>query len=214
MFGTYRLRKKIERRVLGLSGHPARLLRSLITGRKPWKQNMIDISRPEGIGDILMCTPALREIKLLNPGIRIRFYTDLPQLVTGLPYIDEVLPMKEAPSTSISLKYEDAIPSFQHLARIMGDCIGIRVRDVTPDVIVQKKLADHYRNEWGVGKNHCCIDERKQIHSQQRLAIKLLERPLKKIVTTVSNRSHRVRQGFNPTIFRKVCRSSQSDQNR
>jgi ADP-heptose:LPS heptosyltransferase len=152
MFGTYRLRKKIERRVLGLSGHPARLLRSLITGRKPWKQNMIDISRPEGIGDILMCTPALREIKLLNPGIRIRFYTDLPQLVTGLPYIDEVLPMKEAPSTSISLKYEDAIPSFQHLARIMGDCIGIRVRDVTPDVIVQKKLADHYRNEWGVGK--------------------------------------------------------------
>src|SRR5262249_8824214 len=50
-----------------------------------------DIARFGGIGDVLMCTPGLRELKRKNPKVYIRFYTNHTALVRGLPYIDEVL---------------------------------------------------------------------------------------------------------------------------
>ncbi|MEC4682641.1 MAG: glycosyltransferase family 9 protein [Nitrospirota bacterium] len=149
MIGTYRLRKKLERRILGLSGWPARALRNPLAFYPPWKKNILNVARSEGIGDVLMCTPVLREARLRNPGGYIRFFTDYPQLVKGLPYIDEVLPMQESPESVIRLSYEEAVPTKFHLARIMGDCIGIDVDNVTPDCMVQNDLRVLYRNRWG-----------------------------------------------------------------
>ena len=149
MIGIYRLRKKLERRTLGLSGWPARVLRNPLVFDPPWKKNILNVARPEGIGDVLMCTPVLREVRLRNPGSYIRFFTDYPQLVKGLHYIDEVLPMQESQGSEIRLRYEDATPTKFHLARIMGDCIGIEVKNVTPDCMVRDDLRILYRNRWG-----------------------------------------------------------------
>ncbi|MGC8469263.1 MAG: hypothetical protein ACP5NI_05075, partial [Acetobacteraceae bacterium] len=89
--------------------------------------------RAGGIGDVLLCTPGLRECKRRDPSCRIAFYTDRPELVRGLPYIDEVRRSAEAPAGAVFLAYEDAIPPRGHLARRMADGLAVEVRDVLPD---------------------------------------------------------------------------------
>jgi ADP-heptose:LPS heptosyltransferase len=57
--------------------------------------------RALGLGDVLMCTPALRELKQRSPTCRVTCYTELTSLVSGLPFIDDVRPMVELPETFI-----------------------------------------------------------------------------------------------------------------
>lgn len=151
MFGTYKLRKSLERKILGKSGWPARMLRGILPFFEPWKRSSLDIVRPSGIGDVLLATPVLREIKKLNPEIRIRFFTKLPSLVQGLPFIDEVHTMDHCPQNAYRLRYEDAVPTPFHLTRIFGDCIGVNVSDITPECMVRMDLVDLYRSQWGQG---------------------------------------------------------------
>jgi ADP-heptose:LPS heptosyltransferase len=92
-----------------------------------------------------MCTPALRELKLKNPNCFIRFYTDFPTLVRGLPYIDEVLSFADKPNDAIILQYEDVIPPRAHIARIIGDTLGLSVRDVRPDCVFDAEAIKHFR---------------------------------------------------------------------
>ena len=75
-------------------------------GRPMWQMNSLDLSRAGGIGDVLMCTPALREVKRLNQNCVIRFYTGFPSLVRGLPWIDEVLPFEARPLDDLYLGYD------------------------------------------------------------------------------------------------------------
>jgi ADP-heptose:LPS heptosyltransferase len=152
-FGTYRLRKEIERRVLGGSGVAARRLRHPLPSSAPWRRPLLEVGRDKGLGDILMCTPALRAVKLANPEVKIRFYTGFPSLVCGLPYLDEVVPWTETPPGTIWLGYEDAIPPRVHLARIIGDVLGVAVTDVRPDCVVRPDLVEQYRAAWGDGPN-------------------------------------------------------------
>ena len=110
----------------------------------------IDVWRRGGIGDVLMCTPALREVKRVRPGCRIRFYTDYPSLVRGLPYIDDVMPTEEAPPDAVWLGYESHIPPppHLHLSKIMGDLLGVQVTDVRPDCVIDPALVAQFRAAW------------------------------------------------------------------
>lgn len=86
-----------------------------------------------------MCTPALREMKRIDPACEIHFYTDYVSMIKGLPYIDVVEPMNTCPLDAVWMNYEDAIPAGEddeHLARLIGRSIGINVIDVTPDCMV------------------------------------------------------------------------------
>lgn len=83
----------------------------------------------------------------------IRFYTHLPGLVRGLPYIDEVHPMDMAPPTTINLRYENIIPTNIHLAKIFGDCLGVQVHNIMPDCMVRDDLVGSFRVHWGKGPN-------------------------------------------------------------
>jgi len=134
--------------VLGYSGALARFARNPVPFRAPWRSAILHVHRNMGLGDVLMCTPALREVKRRNPKCSIRFYTDLSALVRGLPYIDEVLPFGDRPPGSISLGYEDASPARSHLAKIMGDVLGVRVADVRPDCVVRSEEVEAFRNSW------------------------------------------------------------------
>ena len=108
----------------------------------------IDIGRDSGIGDVLMLTPALRELKRVNPALHLRFYTNFPELVRGLPYIDEVLPYASAPPDRIFVEYTDLVPSPVHIARLMGDRLGVDVTNTQPDCVVDQALVEHYRSTW------------------------------------------------------------------
>jgi ADP-heptose:LPS heptosyltransferase len=95
-----------------------------------------------------MCTPALRELKLIDPQRYINFYTDFPELVQGLPYIDKVCMTNSCPPEAISIGYEGAPHSREHLATLIGQSVGVRVNDVRPDCMVDEGLVTHFRNAW------------------------------------------------------------------
>src|SRR5258708_1869901 len=63
-----------------------------IPGSEPYRRKQLSFWRQGALGDVLMCTPMLREIKARNPECRITFFTDYVDLLQGLPFIDEVLP--------------------------------------------------------------------------------------------------------------------------
>jgi ADP-heptose:LPS heptosyltransferase len=93
-----------------------------------------------------MCTPAIRELKRLNPNCYIRFFTDFGSLVSGLPYIDEVHAIQDSPADAHQLSYEACTPPRGHLAKIIGDQLGVNVTNIQPDCIVNQGLVESYRS--------------------------------------------------------------------
>lgn len=85
--------------------------------------------------------------------VHIRFYTHLPALVRGLPYIDEVHSMDMAPPSTIKLRYDNITPTNIHLAKIFGDCLGVKVQNIMPDCILRDDLVNTFRIQWGKGPN-------------------------------------------------------------
>ncbi|MEQ1898888.1 MAG: glycosyltransferase family 9 protein [Vicinamibacterales bacterium] len=72
----------------------------------------------------------------------MRFFTDLPSLVEGLPYIDEVLPWSARPESDFTaLEYENAKPFSVHCSKILGDLLGLNVVDVRPDIVFDGDVA-------------------------------------------------------------------------
>ncbi|MBW0000635.1 MAG: glycosyltransferase family 9 protein [Verrucomicrobia bacterium] len=144
-FVTYKIGKALARPFLRRSGPIARLLLHRRLLRRPWKSPVVEVVRDVALGDVLMCTPVLREVKRRNPRCRIRFYTKYESLVKGLPYIDEVLPHEQAPPGAVLLRYEHGVPPEVHLSRILGDRIGLNVTDTRPDCVVREDLVEGYK---------------------------------------------------------------------
>jgi len=143
--GAYKIRMMIGRPFLRRSGPIARLLRHPNPLKRLWNGAAIELARDSALGDVLMCTPALRELKRRNPHCYIRFYTKYGPLVNGLPYIDEVLPYDQKPAGALYMSYEEAVPPEVHLSRIIGDTVGLKVTDTHPDCIVRSDLVEGYR---------------------------------------------------------------------
>jgi ADP-heptose:LPS heptosyltransferase len=134
--------------------------RSGLLGQKlrwplPWSapphRNVVAVARRGGLGDVLMCTPALRQLKRLNPSCRVVFFTRHREreLLEGLPFIDEFRDHPDRPPEgAIVMRYEFSVPSRRHIAQLMGDCIGVRVSDVRPSCPVEPDLVARYRREW------------------------------------------------------------------
>ena len=155
MFGTYKHRIKIERYIHGNFEFLSRIYRYPLPFSEPWRKNELEIGRNGGIGDVLMCTPALREAKKRNPKIYIKFYTNLPELVRGLPYIDEVLLFPKIFGKNnkiIRMIYEDFTPLNFHIAKFFGNILGVNLKNVKPDCMVNNGLKNHYKNQWGKEK--------------------------------------------------------------
>jgi ADP-heptose:LPS heptosyltransferase len=135
----------VKKNVCSKPGLLARWLRHPNPLDAPWRATQLDLARQKGMGDVLLCTPAMRELKRVNPRCHLRFFTDFAPLLRGLPYIDEIRPIGEAPSTVRQMGYEGYTPPRGHLARIIGDQLGVDVTDVRPDCVVRPDLADFYR---------------------------------------------------------------------
>ena len=149
--GTYRLRKALLRRIGPHSGWLARALHHPDPFRVPWRRPLLDVVAHGGIGDVIMCTPALRELKRRNPRCRVRFYTRFSSLVSGLPYIDEALPYEAAPSGAIYLDYSDEtdfIAPRAPLVSLLGDKLGLRIQDAKMDCVVDDGRVTQYRAAW------------------------------------------------------------------
>jgi ADP-heptose:LPS heptosyltransferase len=115
----------------------------------PCRRSELVFRRPGALGDVLLCTPALHRLKQVNPGCRVVFLTKYPQVLHGLPFIDEVL---DSDTTrvpdALDLGYEHALPPRRHIARVIGDLLGLRVPDVRPRCAVDRDLVARYAKEW------------------------------------------------------------------
>lgn len=101
------------------------------------------------MGDVLLCTPALREFKRLNPHSKIHFFTNYPEILRGLPYIDNVLPFDERPWDSIEFSYENSLPPNRHIAKIFGDQLNIDVSNVYPDCVFSEDSIQKIKQQYG-----------------------------------------------------------------
>jgi hypothetical protein len=86
----------------------------------------------------------LREVKRINPKCHITFFTRCAGVINGLPFIDEVREFDERPPKSIPMTYEHYSPLTRHIARIMGEVIGLSVRNVQPSCAIDRDLVDYY----------------------------------------------------------------------
>jgi ADP-heptose:LPS heptosyltransferase len=139
------------RRVGPRSGWLARTLRFPKPFSVPWRRTALDVVAHGGIGDVIMCTPALRELKLRNPRCRLRFYSSFSSLVRGLPYIDEALPYETRPSPAIYMDYSDEtdfVAPRAPLVSLLGDTLGLRVRDSRMECAVDAALVARERAAW------------------------------------------------------------------
>lgn len=142
------LRATLTRELLKRSGPIARRALHPNPFNSPARRSRIDFARDAGLGDVLMCTPALRELRRVNPRGRIRFFTNFGALIDGLPYIDEVHPFDERPDGTPFIEYTHIVPSPVHLARLIGDRMGVAVTDVRPDCVVDRTLVDRRLEAW------------------------------------------------------------------
>jgi ADP-heptose:LPS heptosyltransferase len=127
------------------------------------RKKSIHLFRDGALGDVLMCTPGMRKLKQTNPMCRIHFYTDYPDVVRGLWYLDEVLPSDKRPVESIYLSYEHVKTARynNHLSKAMAAKIGVRVKDVKPDCVVNEKLTERFKAEWwSLPRPHVVIHRR------------------------------------------------------
>lgn len=139
---------RLRRRVLAQSGPLARRVLYPNPWASPAHRRVADIARDAGIGDVVLCTPGLRALKAANPRGRIRFFTKFPELVRGLPYIDEVLPFEDRPPGTSYVEYTKVMPSPVHIARLLGDRMGVAVTDTRPDCVVDNHEVDGFRRAW------------------------------------------------------------------
>ncbi len=139
---------RLRRRTLARSGPLARRLLYPNPLATPARAETAHFARDAGIGDVILCTPGLRAVKAANPAGRIRFYTNAIDLVRGLSYIDEVLPYKDRPDGTLYVDYLKLVPSPVHLARLLGDRMGVKVTDVQPDCVVDDALVAQFRRDW------------------------------------------------------------------
>ena len=142
------LRKVLFRQALTRSGPLARRMWHPNPLRTPVYRDRLAVARDAGLGDVLMCTPAFRELKRRNPRLRISFYTQFGDLVRGLPYIDEVKPFAEKPADATFLEYTSLVPSPVHIARLIGDRLGVKVTDPRPDCVIDPARVASYRESW------------------------------------------------------------------
>jgi ADP-heptose:LPS heptosyltransferase len=129
-------------------GWLTRRVRWPIPALAPCRRSELFLARRGALGDVLMCTPALRELHRINPTCRVTFFTDYPELVAGLTGFANIKPYSERSRQSLELMYETSIPPQRHIAKIMGDCIGVAVEDVRPDCVADPAKVGHWRNRF------------------------------------------------------------------
>ncbi len=111
-------------------------------------QAPIDIGIHGGLGDVLMCTPALRALHAADP---------IPPDLVLLPLFRRAgsadCRRRDAPRShrlegTIFAGYGPSNPPYAHIALTIGDCIGVEVSDVRPDGMVDQTLVDSFRQAW------------------------------------------------------------------
>ena len=142
------------RRMLGFIharwGFVWRRLHYPIPWMAPYRRKRVVVTRHAGLGDVLMCTPGLRELKRLHPECHVTLYAPYAELVKGLSYIDEVheLGHKRLPDGTIRFWVEDSMPPWRHISELMADHLGVKLSNTRPDCVVDRQCVARFKQAW------------------------------------------------------------------
>lgn len=104
---------------------------------KPWQRRRLRVrSKGGGIGDELMCSAVLREIKRRNPSCHITFFTRRPDFFRHLPYLDAVEAAEAEKSSSawcLGYGHGRKVPRERPIISLMGECAGLVMRTTQID---------------------------------------------------------------------------------
>lgn len=131
-------------------GGPARFLRNPLPWLAPYRRKELHVARHGGLGDTLMALPGLREVKRLNPGCRITYYSSFSGLLEGLPYINEVTfyDLERMPGNTVRYWVENSMPPKRHIAEMMADQLGVKITDLKPDCVVDPAIVRRFQDQW------------------------------------------------------------------
>jgi ADP-heptose:LPS heptosyltransferase len=99
--------------------------------RKPWQRRKLLIQvEGGGLGDQLMCTPILREIKRRNPRCEISVITRYPFIFSGNENVSRILVEGQSTTESpVILRYDQELPPELPLITMMAACAGLYLPD-------------------------------------------------------------------------------------
>jgi ADP-heptose:LPS heptosyltransferase len=95
--------------------------------RKPWRRKRLRLYPIEGgLGDELMCSPILAEIKRRNPACEITFCSRFPSLFESNPHIDHLEKFRSGENEhGHGMIYRNAKPPPRPLMAMMAECVGL-----------------------------------------------------------------------------------------
>lgn len=142
------LRAMLRRQALTRSGIPARTAVYPYSVQQPGVPARGSHRPRRGVRDLPMITPALRELKRRNPHGRINFNTKFTDLSRSLPHIDVVHPYPAMPERALFIEYIHIVPSPVHIARLIGDRLGVRATAIQPDCVADQDTVARYASAW------------------------------------------------------------------
>lgn len=98
----------------------------------------IHVRRTGALGDVLLTTPIIRQLRQLNPNASIHFYTDCPQVYANNPRINSLFTAKSAPShelIDLDMVYENN-PTMHIIEAYERHTFGIPVPDKSTEIFV------------------------------------------------------------------------------
>ena len=128
-----RLGRRLDRHLSRLT--PERYVGLRWPGAKPWQAARFELaSFGGGLGDELMVTPILREVRTRNPTARILYHSRYPELFGLYPFIDEVIPLKRGtlPATGHIVRYDHLTPPVRPLPIHLAQQVGLLLDRHTP----------------------------------------------------------------------------------
>lgn len=105
--------------------------------RRPWQRDRLRIATYSGVGDEMMATAVMREIKRRNPRCHLTFITRRPDVFRHLPYLDAVeqaTPGNRTRNTFLSyVPDENVAPPPRPLVSLMAENVGLIMPAVEVD---------------------------------------------------------------------------------
>ena len=111
---------------------------------KPWGRAALQVySVGKGLGDELMATPTLRELKRRNEKCHVTYIARRPELFRGQPWCDEVvLYDKDRLGGAIPLHYNCGFPPPRPMPFLIAECLGLLIKDLVPSFTAPPVDAD------------------------------------------------------------------------
>lgn len=101
----------------------------------------IHIRRSGALGDVLLTTPIVRQLRQLNPNATIHFYTDCPQVYANNPNVNSIFTTKSAPANELidlDMVYENN-PTMHIIEAYEQYAFGITMPDKTTELFVSNE---------------------------------------------------------------------------